>query len=97
MTFVPIGLLEKSEFFDIGNTMDPPKLGVMYKTWQHNFKYGIQKFMHKVGRDNPVKNFFFAGLARTLGGVPLGAMERYARRRGPEHEMVIEKIKAKYW
>jgi len=24
-------------------------------------------------------------------------MERYARRRGPEHEMVIEKIKAKYW
>jgi radical SAM superfamily enzyme YgiQ (UPF0313 family) len=97
LTFVPIGLLEKSDFFDIGNTMDPPKLGVMYKTWQHNFKYGIQKFMHKVGRDNLVKNFFFAGLARTLGGVPLGAMERYARRRGPEHERVIEKIKANYW
>ena len=97
LTFVPIGLLEKSDFFDIGNTMDPSKLGVMYKTWQHNFKYGIQKFMHKVGRDNPVKNFFFAGLARTLGGVPLGAMERYARRRGPEHERVIEKIKANYW
>lgn len=97
LTFVPIGLLEKSDFFDIGNTMDPPKLGVMYKTWQHNFKYGIQKFMHKVGRDNPVKNFFFAGLARSLGGVPLGAMERYARRRGPEHERVIEKIKANYW
>lgn len=97
LTFVPIGLLEKSDFFDIGNTMDPPKLGVMYKTWQHNLKYGIQKFMHKVGRDNPVKNFFFAGLARTLGGVPLGAMERYARRRGPEHERVIEKIKANYW
>ena len=97
LTFVPIGLLEKSDFFDIGNTMDPPKLGVMYKTWQHNFKYGIQKFMHKVGRDNPVKNFFFAGLARTLGGVPLSAMERYARRRGPEHERVIEKIKANYW
>ena len=53
--------------------------------------------MHKVGHDNPVKNFFFAGLARTLGGVPLGAMERYARRRGPEHERVIEKIKANYW
>ena len=97
LTFVPIGLLEKSDFFDIGNTMDPPKLGVMYKTWQHNFKYGIQKFMHKVGRDNPIKNFFFAGLARSLGGVPLGAMERYARRRGPEHERVIEKIKANYW
>jgi hypothetical protein len=80
LTFVPIGLLEKSDFFDIGNTMDPPKLGVMYKTWQHNFKYGIQKFMHKVGRDNPIKNVFFAGLARTLGGVPLGAMERYARK-----------------
>jgi radical SAM superfamily enzyme YgiQ (UPF0313 family) len=97
LTFVPIGLLEKSDFFDIGNTMDAPKLGVMYKTWQHNFKYGIQKFMHKVGRDNPVKNVFFAGLARTLGGVPLGAMERYARKRGPEHERVIEKIKANYW
>ncbi len=97
LTFVPIGLLEKSDFFDIGNTMDAPKLGVMYKTWQHNFKYGIQKFMHKVGRDNPIKNVFFAGLARTLGGVPLGAMERYARKRGPEHERVIEKIKANYW
>jgi hypothetical protein len=24
-------------------------------------------------------------------------MERYARRKGPEHERVIEKIKAKYW
>jgi radical SAM superfamily enzyme YgiQ (UPF0313 family) len=97
LTFVPIGLLEKSEFYDIGNNMDPPKLGVMYKTWQHNFRHGIQKFMHKVGRDNPIKNLFFAGLARTLGGVPLGAMERYARKKGPEHERVIEKIKARYW
>jgi radical SAM superfamily enzyme YgiQ (UPF0313 family) len=97
LTFVPIGLLEKSDFFDINNTMDPPKLGVMYKTWQHNFKYGIQKFMRKVGRDNPVKTLFFAGLARSLGGVPLNAMERFARRKGPEHELVIEKIKASYW
>jgi radical SAM superfamily enzyme YgiQ (UPF0313 family) len=97
LTFVPIGLLEKSEFYDIGNNMDAPKLGVMYKTWQHNFRHGIQKFMHKVGRDNPVKNLFFAGLARTLGGVPLSAMERYARKKSPEHERVIEKIKAKYW
>ena len=97
LTFVPIGLLEKSEFFDIGNTMDAPKLGVMYKTWQHNFKYGIQKFMHKVGRDNPMKNLFFAGLARTLGKVPLSAMETYARKKGPEHERVIEKVKANYW
>jgi radical SAM superfamily enzyme YgiQ (UPF0313 family) len=97
LTFVPIGLLEKSSFYDIGNNMDAPKLGVMYKTWQHNFRHGIQKFMHKVGRDNPIKNLFFAGLARTLGGVPLSAMERYARKQGPEHEMVIEKIKARYW
>jgi radical SAM superfamily enzyme YgiQ (UPF0313 family) len=97
LTFVPIGLLEKSEFFDIGNTMDPPKLGVMYKTWQHNFKHGIQKFMHKVGRDSQIKNLFFAGLARALGGVPLSAMERFARSKSPEHEKVIEKIKANYW
>ena len=97
LTFVPIGLLEKSSFYDIGNNMDAPKLGVMYKTWQHNFRHGIQKFMHKVGRDNPIKNLFFAGLARTLGGVPLSAMERYARKQGPEHEKVIEKIKARYW
>jgi radical SAM superfamily enzyme YgiQ (UPF0313 family) len=97
LTFVPIGLLEKAQFYDIGNNMDAPKLGVMYKTWQHNFRHGIQKFMHKVGRDNPVKNLFFAGLARTLGGVPLSAMERYARKKGPEHERVIEKIKARYW
>jgi radical SAM superfamily enzyme YgiQ (UPF0313 family) len=97
LTFVPIGLLEKSSFYDIGNNMDAPKLGVMYKTWQHNFRHGIQKFMHKVGRDNPIKNLFFAGLARTLGGVPLSAMERYARKQGPDHERVIEKIKARYW
>ncbi|HEY6405197.1 MAG TPA: radical SAM protein [Nitrososphaeraceae archaeon] len=97
LTFVPIGLLEKAQFYDIGNNMDAPKLGVMYKTWQHNFRHGIQKFMHKVGRDNPVKNLFFAGLARTLGGVPLSAMERYARKKGPEHERVIEKIKTRYW
>jgi radical SAM superfamily enzyme YgiQ (UPF0313 family) len=97
LTFVPIGLLEKAQFYDIGNNMDAPKLGVMYKTWQHNFRHGIQKFMHKVGRDNPIKNLFFAGLARTLGGVPLSAMERYARKKGPEHERVIEKIKARYW
>ncbi|HZD34939.1 MAG TPA: radical SAM protein [Nitrososphaeraceae archaeon] len=97
LTFVPIGLLEKSEFFDINNTMDPPKLGVMYKTWQHNFKYGIQKFMRKVGQQNPAKRLFFAGLARSLGGVPLSAMEKFARRKGREHELVIEKIKANYW
>jgi hypothetical protein len=53
--------------------------------------------MGKVGRDNPVKNWFFTTLASTLGGVPLSAMEGYARRKGPDHERVIEKIKANYW
>ena len=72
------GLLEKSDFFHIGTEMTPAQLGVMYKTWHHNFKYGIKKFMIKTG------------------GIPLGEMERYARRRGPEHERVIEKIKVKY-
>jgi radical SAM superfamily enzyme YgiQ (UPF0313 family) len=97
LTFVPIGLLEKSNFFDIGNTMDPGKLGVMYKTWQHNFKHGIQKFMSKVGRENTIKNTFFSGLARALGGIPLSSMEKFARSKGPEHEKAIEKIKANYW
>jgi hypothetical protein len=94
---VPIGLLEKSDFFDIGNTMDPGKLGVMYKTWQHNFKYGIQKFMGRVGRNNPIKDWFFTQLASTLGGVPLSAMEKFARKKSSEHEHAIEKIKTKYW
>jgi radical SAM superfamily enzyme YgiQ (UPF0313 family) len=97
LTFVPIGLLEKSTFFDIGNTMDPGKLGVMYKTWQHNFKHGIQKFMSKVGRHNTIKNTFFSSLAKTLGGIPLSSLEKYARNKGPEHEKAIEKIKANYW
>ncbi|MEK6972318.1 MAG: radical SAM protein, partial [Thermoproteota archaeon] len=97
LTFVPIGLLEKSEFFDIGNEMDPAQLGVMYKTWQHNFKYGIQKFMNKTGQNNSVTKNFFNMMARTLGGVPLSAMEKFARRKGREHERVIEAIKAKYW
>ena len=98
LTFVPIGLLEKSEFFNIGNEMSPAQLGVMYKTWQHNFKYGIQKFMTKTGSSQTqVQRKFFNMLARTLGGVPLSAMEKYARRKGREHEQVIEKVKAKYW
>lgn len=97
LTFVPIGLLEKSEFFDIGNELTAPQLGVMYKTWQHNFKYGIQKFMDKTGSNNTLKKKAFTGLAKTLGGVPLAAMEKHARRKGPEHERVIETIKAKYW
>jgi radical SAM superfamily enzyme YgiQ (UPF0313 family) len=97
LTFVPIGLLEKSEFFDIGNEMDAAQLGVMYKTWQHNFKYGIKKFMNKTGNKGTIRRKAFTTLASTLGGVPLGAMERYARRKGREHEKVIETIKAKYW
>ncbi len=97
LTFVPIGLLEKSEFFDIGNEMDPAQLGVMYKTWQHNFKYGIQKFMSRTGQNNSIKKNFFNMMARTLGGVPLSAMEKFAIRKGREHERVIETIKAKYW
>jgi len=97
LTFVPIGLLEKSEFFDIGNEMDATQLGVMYKTWQHNFKYGIQKFMDKTSHNSTFKRKAFTTLAKTLGGVPLGAMESYARRKGREHERVIETIKAKYW
>jgi radical SAM superfamily enzyme YgiQ (UPF0313 family) len=97
LTFVPIGLLEKSAFYDIGHSMMPEQFGVIYKTWQHNYKHGIKKFMHKVGRNSTITNFFFAGLARILGGVPLVAMERYAIRKGPEYEKVVEKIKANYW
>ena len=96
LTFVPIGLLDKSEFFNIGNEMSPAQLGVMYKTWQHNFKYGIQKFMTKTGGGNVMKKLFFNGVARTLGGAPLKAMESYSRRKSREHERVIEKIKANY-
>lgn len=97
LTFVPIGLLEKSEFFDIGNEMNAAQLGVMYKTWQHNFKYGIRKFMSRTGRNGTIGRKAFTALATTLGGVPLDAMEKYARRKGKEHEKVIETIKAKYW
>ncbi|GFN42311.1 MAG: hypothetical protein YK1312THETA_2740001 [Marine Group I thaumarchaeote] len=43
-----------------------------------------------------VQKYIFNILARSLGGIPLGEMERYARRQGPEHERVIEKIKVKY-
>jgi hypothetical protein len=53
--------------------------------------------MSKVGRDNTVKNTFFSTLARTLGGIPLASMEKFARAKGPEHERAIEKIKANYW
>ncbi len=97
LTFVPIGLLEKSEFFNIGQEMDPAQLGVLYKTWQHNFKYGIRKFMKRAARNGTIQSSLFNLMARTLGGVPLGAMEKYARRKGPEHERIIEKIKVKYW
>ncbi|HJT10519.1 MAG TPA: radical SAM protein, partial [Candidatus Nitrosotalea sp.] len=97
LTFVPIGLLEKSEFFDIGNEMTAAQLGVMYKTWQHNFKYGIQKFMDKTGHNSPIKRKMFTALAKSLGGVPLNAMEKYARKKGAEHQRVIDTIKAKYW
>ncbi len=97
LTFVPIGLLEKSSFFDIGHEMSPAQLGVMYKTWQHNFLYGIKKFMVKTGSRGSLKRMAFNALARTLGNRPLAAMESYARRKGPEHEKVIETIKVKYW
>ncbi len=97
LTFVPIGLLEKSEFFYIGNEMTAAQLGVMYKTWQHNFKYGIQKFMDKTGHNSPIKRKLFTTLAKSLGGVPLNAMEKYARKKGAEHQRVIDTIKTKYW
>jgi len=97
LTFVPIGLLEKSSFFDIGHEMSPAQLGVMYKTWQHNFLYGIKKFMVKTGSRGSLKRTAFNALARTLGNRPLVAMESYARRKSPEHEKVIETIKVKYW
>ena len=83
-------------FFDIGHEMDPAQLGVMYKCWQHNFKYGIKKFMAKTGRHGSLRRLAFNGLARALGNVPLGAMERYSRRKGVEYERVIETIKARY-
>ena len=51
----------------------------------------------KHGRGGGIKKTAFNGLARALGGVPLSAMEKYARRKGREHERVIEKIKAQYW
>jgi hypothetical protein len=55
------------------------------------------KFMHKVGQNDPIRRYFFTGLARALGGIPLRAMEKYARKRGPEFERAIEKVKNYYW
>jgi hypothetical protein len=53
--------------------------------------------MKRAARNGSIQSSLFNLMARTLGGVPLGAMEKYARRKGPEHERVIEKIKVKYW
>ena len=53
--------------------------------------------MTKTGQRGSFRRTAFNGLARTLGGVPLGAMERFARRKCREHERVLEKIKAQYW
>jgi radical SAM superfamily enzyme YgiQ (UPF0313 family) len=96
LTFVPIGLLEKSDFYDIGSTMTAEQFGIIYKTWQHNYKHGMKKFMHQVGRNATAVNMFFAGLAVSMGWIPLAAMERYARKKGPDYERVIEKIKVSY-
>ena len=63
LTFVPIGLLEKSDFFNIGNEMTPAQLGLPCKMWQHNFKYGIQKFMNRTGARGP-QRYLFNGIAR---------------------------------
>ena len=51
----------------------------------------------KHGKGAGIKKMAFNGLARALGGVPLTAMEKFARRKGREHERVIEKIKTQYW
>ena len=53
--------------------------------------------MTKTGQSGSIRRTAFNGLARTLGGVPLGAMEKFARKRGPEFEKVIDTIKVKYW
>jgi len=45
--------------------------------------------MSKTGQRGSVRRVAFNGLARTLGGVPLGAMERFAMRKGREHERVL--------
>ena len=52
--------------------------------------------MTKTGGKGP-QRYLFNAIARSLGGVPLGAMERYASKKSREHELVIEKIKTKYW
>jgi radical SAM superfamily enzyme YgiQ (UPF0313 family) len=96
LTFVPIGLLHSAGFYDLSSSMGPAQFGLLYKTWQHNLKYGIKKFMWQVSRDNMMRSLFFVMLAAALGGIPLAAMERFARRKGIEHERVIEKIKANY-
>ena len=53
--------------------------------------------MTKSGQRGSFRRTAFNGLARTLGGIPLGAMEKYARKRGPKFEKVIDSIKVKYW
>jgi len=53
--------------------------------------------MTKTGPRGSFRRTAFNGLARTLGGIPLGEMEKFARKRGPEYERVIDKIKVQYW
>jgi hypothetical protein len=52
--------------------------------------------MTKTGNKGP-QRYLFNALARSLGGIPLSAMEKYARRKSKEHERVIDVIKNKYW
>jgi len=53
--------------------------------------------MTRAASNGSVKSHLFSLIAKSLGNVPLNAMEKYAIKQGGEHERVIEKIKVKYW
>ncbi len=81
LTFVPVGALRGEEFYDLDAMIDEARFNVAYRAWRHEVLEIDQDLWRLTDLPTPMKALI-VGIARLGGRYVLGAMERYAHRRG---------------
>ncbi len=81
LAFVPAGALKGAEFYDLNAQMDEARLNVAYRAWRHDVIEIDKDLWRFMSLPTPIRAII-AGVARLGGRYVLGAIERYAARRG---------------
>jgi radical SAM superfamily enzyme YgiQ (UPF0313 family) len=81
LCFIPLGVLKKSEFFNIEDGLTEARVLLLYRAWLHNFREATQ-IPPSLFKNNHIINLLLKYLLKSGNGIANSFLERWVKKLG---------------